>query len=315
MRSASRRPLLFLLALALIGLSVFLALTGGLISEGEARPGYKYLIGISVADGRIPWVRAFIEELEQQKDAWGEGNVLIRESLGSAEQQRRDVGDLLKHEVDLLIVVPRDASVVSAYAELGVATPCIVVGSETLRGELLSAGLAPEGRAAPFYFVCFDVERSAALLAAVLEEHAAGPGDLLLLYDPRSELDLARVAALERRLGEDWRIERALAASQGAEAKNRMIDHIVVSRDARLVVAGSAELAYGAYSAMRELRAEDFRFFAFDRCASVRDLSWLEASLAYTPASSRVQELAERILAQARPPAHSVLEPALITER
>lgn len=267
--------------------------------KSEVQDGYKYLIGISVAESSTPWVKVFVNDMLGELAQYKDSNILVKEAFGSTELQEENIEELLSRNLDLLIIVAQDTAKVDAYMQAleeedrnksGVKQPYIAVGAEL---ETASNKIG----------INYDSEAMAEAMVKGLEDKGeTATKNIAFLYDPRSELDVNLAAALEESVAEGWTVEKIPCRGQRREAKNRMIDHIVMKREARIVMAASAEQAKGAYLGMEELRAEGFSFYAFDNYLKNSDqggeFTFLSCYLKTENIASKTMSIATAILAQ-----------------
>lgn len=248
MKSYKKLGLFFLILLGIVGGIFFYKKE----KNTEKRFGYQYLIGLSLPNTTITRNSQLIRSVNKFKEVDKETNILVKEAQDSAEQQIKDVVELEKHGIDLLIIYPIiDKNLMEKLRTLEI--PIIILN------EREAVGVADA-------YIEYDNVNAGALLANHINKRGGEKTILLLTGSENDTVSKERERGfLENIEGENKKnIEILQCGWSRNEAENNMKAYLVSGKQVSIVVALNDQMAYGAYLACKKLRVRNVSHYGMN---------------------------------------------------
>ncbi len=293
---------------ALFLILLFSALYSVFDNQAEEKQGYRYVVGVVLENSTMPRNAWLIQQIKHGKDIPEDMNILLKESQNSAEQQVKDMEEMLHYGVDVLVVSPIwEDAVKDALQRIHSNLPVIILH---------------ENRAAAFANALIEYDNIAAgrmIAEYALQFPQAKEGVVLLTGDEKDNVAQQRKKAILEVLEQSeypW-YELPVSGNRN-EAENSMKYFIVSERKAGMILAVDDQKAYGAYLAAKQLRVENLLFFGmdgFDGAAGGKTLQnqgILQASIAFEDLYQKLCSVALELIKEETVEKHAALQAVMI---
>jgi ABC-type sugar transport system substrate-binding protein len=236
--------------------ALLLALTLALGACGAGAPrlsGYKYVVGVSQSNLIEPSQIAIHDQMQAHAREYPDLRLVFSDAVGDSARQADDIRQLLKLDVDLLIVTPVNAvDLGGVLAAARKKVPVIVLGSK-INGGNYDMFIGPDD---------YEVGYQSGLCVASLLGEAGGA--VLEISGQQDSLRAQQISAgFSGALAQHPQV-RLLETLNGEwlrdTAERRMKDFLIQGTAADVVFAHSDAMAYGAWRAAQDLRVNDIRF-------------------------------------------------------
>lgn len=217
--------------------------------EGK-KAGYQYLVGLSLPNSTISRNRHLIYQVSEHKREIGDMNILVKEAQDSGKQQLKDVIELEKYGIDLLVISPmEDKDLLDKIKNMSI--PVIILHQRDY------AYLADA-------FIEYDNVAAGELLANNLGQ--IREPILVLSGDEKDFVSKEREAGFLNALSpiERKSVEIIDCHWNRNEAENQMKAYLVSGKKVSQVVAFNDQMAYGAYLACHKLRTVGIQFYGIN---------------------------------------------------
>lgn len=216
----------------------------------EKKEGYQFLIGLSLPNSTISRHSHLIYKIREHKGEIKDMNILVREAQDSGKQQLKDVLELEKYGIDLLVISPiEDEELIEKLKSISI--PVIILHERDY------ASLADA-------FIEYDNIGAGELLANKVNQ--SGEPIVLLSGDRNDFVSKEREEGFLSFLSSKIRdkVEIIDCHWNRNEAENQMKAYLVSGKKVSKVVGLNDQMAYGAYLACHKLRINSMEFYGIN---------------------------------------------------
>lgn len=236
-------------------LFAFILLLGSLIfynvrKNEEKKEGYQFLIGLSLPNSTISRHSHLIYKIREHKEEIKDMNILVREAQDSGKQQLKDVLELEKYGIDLLVISPiEDEKLIDKLKSISI--PVIILHERDY------ASLADA-------FIEYDNIGAGEVLANKVNQ--SGEPIVLLSGDRNDFVSKEREEGFLSSLSSKIRdkVEIIDCHWNRNEAENQMKAYLVSGKKVSKVVGLNDQMAYGAYLACHKLRINSMELYGIN---------------------------------------------------
>lgn len=216
----------------------------------EKKEGYQFLIGLSLPNSTISRHSHLIYKIREHKGEIKDMNILVREAQDSGKQQLKDVLELEKYGIDLLVISPiEDEKLIDKLKSISI--PVIILHERDY------ASLADA-------FIEYDNIGAGELLANKVNQ--SGEPIVLLSGDRNDFVSKEREEGFLSSLSSKIRdkVEVIDCHWNRNEAENQMKAYLVSGKKVSKVVGLNDQMAYGAYLACHKLRINSMELYGIN---------------------------------------------------
>lgn len=216
--------------------------------------GYQHLLGFSVPNATASHYANLIKEINRNENVEEEVNILVKEAQDNAGQQIKDIEELERYGIDLLVISPINDEVV--FEKLKTMKIPVIILNEKKAMDYAEA------------FIYYDNQRAGELLVdSIASEEGKGKEKLVLISGNKDEtISINREESFLKSLSEKTGLQAEILYCDWKrnEAENQLKAYIVSGNQVNKVVALSDQMAYGAYLGMKKLRVKDVNFYGMN---------------------------------------------------
>ena len=242
------------IVLAVLLLLAVCAVGYGCAGKTAHKEGYRYVIGVSIANDIEPWLKNMVTEIDSQlAKEYPDTNVIYKEATDDPDRQIADVEALTESGIDLLIIVPQSSTALSdEISKIHQQIPVIVAGVEPGTSDYTS-------------FINFsDYDMGKMIGDYILaQKYRAGDKVFVLEGPEKSQISMMRKDGFA-----DTIPEADITYANGEwlrdKAEDRTKDYLILNKRFDIVFAFNDEMAYGAYIAANELRVTNACYIGID---------------------------------------------------
>ncbi len=227
--------------------------------EGRGAPAFEFVIGVSLANRTEPWRINMSEEIKAEAALYPNLRVVFTDAADSSSRQIQDVNRLLASGIDLLIISPSDAEMLTpviaqAYRQRHI--PVILLDRSVI-GYDYTLFIGPDNRLIGKQAGQYVVELLGGKGGKVVEilGRADSPPVMDRSLGFQEAISHAKNITIVGTIDADWLRDKAEDDLTAWFEKHERVDVVFAQNDA---------MAYGAYRAAQKLVRTGIRFVGID---------------------------------------------------
>lgn len=227
------------------------------VSAGKKSEGVQYVIGMSQANLTEPWRISMNEEIIKEAQKYKNVKIVYRDAGGDTEKQKRDIDELVKSGIDLLIVSMNDSKELTPVVSKAYKSIPVIVLDRAVEGYDYTLYIGPDnesiGRQAGNLVIDFAKTNS----ARVLEIQG------LLNSNPVMERSKGFRAAIKNY--NNIEVYRTIIGEwQRDESEDKVKEILKEDKNIDIIFAHNDYMALGAYKAVHDLGIKNIKIIGVD---------------------------------------------------
>lgn len=217
----------------------------------------RYLIGMSQANLTEPWRVKMNEEIKIEAARRPDVRVIFSDAGQDSQKQIDDIKKMIKQGIDLLIVSPNNAAILTSTVVEAYRKIPVIVLDRAIDGHDYTLFIGPDNKGIGM--------QAGRLVAEMLGKEGGKIIEIQGLYGSPPVRD--RSEGFRQVISEypNIRIVRTIFADWLRDrAEDRLLEILKEEPDVDVIFAQNDPMAYGAYKAARELGLDDIRFVGID---------------------------------------------------